>query len=143
MKHLRAIILAAFVATTPASADDDFAGLAAVSDGVLDETYGGYVDNSGIEITFGIETAVSITSATQTQVTQYIQNMSDTNMTAVINSGGSLAVVDTSSLRNIIQNNVDNQNISIITQLNVTVTNMSFYRNLNLADIITSQTLIK
>lgn len=123
--------------------------LYAVNDWELDSMRGGYMSSAGLEITFGIETAVFIDGILQA-VTSFnsispvvnlpdsrviVQNagLTSTSGDALVQSGFSPMDSEavSSHLFTIVQNSQDHRVIDTITQINATVSSLGLYRQSN------------
>lgn len=124
--------------------------LQAINDRELDSMRGGYTSSVGLEITFGIETAVFIDGILQAITTfnslSPVFNLPASRVigqnTGLIStsSGGPLVQRDlslmdaeavNSRLFTIVQNSQDHKIINTITQINATVSSLDLYRQSN------------
>ena len=147
------MLLQMFLATvSPVWAGPEFLNeLHAVNDWELDSMRGGYASSGGVEISFGIETAVFIDGILQA-VTSFnsassIVNLPDPrivvqNAGLISTSGGQLAqgglspmMMDVEAVRShlftVVQNSQDHSVIDNITQINATVSSLEIYRQIN------------
>jgi len=131
--------------------------LQAVNDRELDSMRGGYMSSAGLEITFGIETAVFIDGILQAITTfnsiSPVVNLPDSrvigqNTGLISTSGGPLgqsglssmdAEAVSSHLFTIVQNSQDHKIINTITQINATVSSLSLYRQNNFMSSLQQQ----
>lgn len=107
--------------------------LQAVNDRILDSMRGGYTSSAGLEITFGIETAVFIDGILQSITTfnsiSPVVNLPDSRVIGQ-NTGliSTMAEAANSRLFTTVQNSQDNKIINTITQINATVSCLDLYR---------------
>ena len=131
--------------------------LQAVNDWELDSMRGGYASSAGVEITFGIETAVFIDGILQA-VTSFnslspVANLPDsrvigqgvglisTSGSSLVQSGFSAKAAEalSSHLFTIVQNSQDHRIIDTITQINATVSSLALYRQSNIMSSLQQQ----
>ena len=111
--------------------------LQAVNDRILDSMRGGYTSSAGLEITFGIETAVFIDGILQSITTfnsiSPVLNLPDSRV--IGQNTGLLSTMDAeavnSRLVTTVQNSQDHKIINTITQINATVSCIDLYRKSN------------
>lgn len=147
-------------AASPVWAGPEFLNeLHAVNDWELDSMRGGYASSGGVEISFGIETAVFIDGILQAVTTfnsaSPIVNLPDPrvvvqNAGLISNSGVQLVqggpspmVMDAEAVRShlftIVQNSQDHSIIDNITQINATVSSLKIYREINFLSSLQQQ----
>ena len=145
-------------AVSPVWAGPEFLNeLHAVNDWELDSMRGGYTSSGGVEIIFGIETAVFVDGILQA-VTSFnsispVVNLPDsrvigqnaglisTSWGPLVQSGFSSmdAEAVSSHLFTIVQNSQDHRIIDTITQINATVSSLGLYRQNNFMSSLQQQ----
>jgi len=109
--------------------------LQAVNDRILDSMRGGYTSSAGLEITFGIETAVFIDGI--------LQSITTFNSISPVLNTGLLSTMDAeavnSRLVTTVQNSQDHKIINTITQINATVSCLDLYRKSNFMSSLRQQ----
>ena len=118
--------------------------LQAVNDRILDSMRGGYTSSAGLEITFGIETAVFIDGILQSITTfnsiSPVLNLPDSRVIGQ-NTGliSTMAEAVNSRLVTTVQNSQDHKIINTITQINATVSCLDLYRKSNFMSSLRQQ----
>ena len=118
--------------------------LQAVNDRILDSMRGGYTSSAGLEITFGIETAVFIDGILQSITTfnsiSPVLNLPDSRVIGQ-NTGliSTMAEAVNSRLVTTVQNSQDHKIINTITQINATVSCLDLYRKSNFMSSLQQQ----
>ena len=114
----------------------------------LDEVRGGFITNSGLQLSFGIERAVYVNGSLVTTTSLNVSNLGSVkagetptatlhngSLTLIQNGTGNTYVpgtVSSSAISTVIQNTLDNQKIQSVTVLNATVNSMEMLRAINL-----------
>jgi len=112
--------------TMPNHADHPFAHWERASDSELDQLRGGFVLPNGVTIDFSLERIISLNGAVvSSSFFELPGNVTLIQNGNIIQDPG----LSMSGLGTVIQNNLDNQTISALTQLNLTVSNI---REMNL-----------
>ena len=151
------LLLGMALASPVAAGPEALNELQVVNDWELDSMRGGYATSAGLEITFGIETAVFIDGILQA-VTSFnslspVFNLPDSRVIGksaglLSTSGGPLVQSGFSRLNSeavsshlftIVQNSQDHRIIDTITQINATVPSLNLYRQSNLMSSLQQQ----
>jgi len=112
---------------TPTLADHPFEHWERASDSELDQLRGGFVLPNGVTIDFSLERIISLNGAVvSSSFFELPSNVTLIQNGNIIQNPG----LSMSGLGTVIQNNLDNQTISALTQLNLTVSNVRDF-NLN------------
>jgi hypothetical protein len=114
----------------------------------LNEVRGGFITNSGLQLSFGIERAVYVNGSLVTTTSLNVSNLGSVtageiptatlhngSLTLIQNGTGNTFVpgtVSSSAISTVIQNTLDNQKIQSVTVLNATVNSMEMMRAINL-----------
>lgn len=136
--------------------------LVAVRTDKLEEVRGGFVTDGGLKVSFGIERAVYINGDLVATTTLNVGDLSRTAATGTAPAAnaaaqaatGTLALIQTGpgnsfttapigadALGTVIQNRLDNQQITAITRINAAVNSASIMRSLNLQSSLRSATI--
>jgi len=128
----------------------------------LEEVRGGFVTDGGLKVSFGIERAVYINGDLVATTTLNVGDLSRTAATGTAPAAnaaaqaatGTLALIQTGpgnsfttapigadALGTVIQNRLDNQQITAITRINAAVNSASIMRSLNLQSSLRSATI--
>ena len=121
---------------------------APLGDEVLSQVRGGFVTDTGLKISFGIERAVYINGDLVTTTRLSTPDLSATTGGRSSDPAGTLALVQNgagnyflseigrSALPSVIQNTLDNQAIRTVTVINASVNSMDLLRSMNLSSSV-------
>lgn len=124
----------------------------------LEAVRGGFVTDTGLKISFGIERAVyingNLVTTTSLNVAELSRTAAGASSGTVPASNGTLALLQSgagntftavptspSSVGTVVQNRLDNQQISAVTRINAVVNSASIMRSLNLQSSLRSATI--
>jgi hypothetical protein len=106
----------------------------AVDDAVLDQLRGGYSWGEGLRVSFGLVRTVAINGE---QVHRSSFHVSD--VTGMVQSGANnvVAALDNSPMTGfVVQNSLNNQQISTLTEVNTAVNSMGLMKSLNASQVM-------